>query len=189
MDKPPPKISLEELLRLKRHERPAAEFWPRFEGELRGRMLRAFVQPEPWVTRWSRALVAQATPWMTAGATAGLVLAFVMHSRVQLPTAENSPAPRMTVAMVSTPEKTAVESTVSASTLASPAPAGSADDALEGARTKFIVAALAEPSESANDHRVSATTELPGGRADGVRFAADALVEEPLLSRVNGMAY
>jgi hypothetical protein len=185
---PPPKVTLEELLQLKRHERPAPEFWPRFEGELRSKMLRSFVQPEPWAWRWSRALVNRATPWMTAGATAGLVMAFALHVGVKLPTAENSPAPRMQVAMNAAP-KAAAEPAVTASTLMSPAPSGSVDDALEGARTKYVVAVLAEPSESANDHKVSATTMLPGARADGVRFAADPLVEEPLLSRANGMAY
>lgn len=44
-----PKIALEDLLRIKRAERPAAEFWPRFEEELRAKQLAALVQPpRPW---------------------------------------------------------------------------------------------------------------------------------------------
>lgn len=43
------KISLEDLLQLKRAERPSAEFWPRFEQELRTKQLAALVQPvRPW---------------------------------------------------------------------------------------------------------------------------------------------
>ena len=182
-----PKVTLEELLRLKRHERPAPEFWSRFDGELRGRMLKAFVQPEPLAARWSRALIAKLTPWMTAGATAGLVMAFTLHSRVTLPTAETTPAPHA-VEVASLAPKPA-ETAVSAHTLQSPAPDGSAELALEGARTKYVVAALAAPAETASEHKISATTMLPAAHTDGVRFAADEMVEEPLLSRANGMAY
>ncbi len=40
----PSKITLEDLLQLKRVERPSAEFWPEFEKELRAKQLAAIVQ-------------------------------------------------------------------------------------------------------------------------------------------------
>jgi hypothetical protein len=187
----PPKVTLEDLLRLKRHERPGPEYWARFDGELRQRMLRKFVQPEPLAWRWSRALVARATPWMTAGATAGIVMAFALHNRIALPTAENTPAPHPTlVASIQTPAKM-VQTTEAATsdTLSEPTTASAVENTVEDARTKYVVAVLAAPSQPANDHKVSATTTLPGEHADGVRYAANSLVEEALLSRTSGMAY
>jgi hypothetical protein len=43
-----PKVTLEDLLRLKRAERPSAEFWHRFESELRQKQLAALVDRRPW---------------------------------------------------------------------------------------------------------------------------------------------
>ena len=44
------KISVEDLLRLKRAERPAAQFWERFDAEIRAKQLSAIVIRRPW---WS----------------------------------------------------------------------------------------------------------------------------------------
>ncbi len=40
--------TLEDLIRLKRAERPPADFWKRFEEELRAKQLAAIVEPRPW---------------------------------------------------------------------------------------------------------------------------------------------
>lgn len=45
-----PPVTVEDLLKLKRLERPGPEFWTRFERELRDRQLAAIVTPRPW---WS----------------------------------------------------------------------------------------------------------------------------------------
>lgn len=44
----PPKVTLEDLLRLKRAERPTPEFWTQFERELRQKQLTALVQKRRW---------------------------------------------------------------------------------------------------------------------------------------------
>lgn len=41
-------VSLEDLLRLKRSERPPAEFWSQFDRELRAKQLSALVAKRPW---------------------------------------------------------------------------------------------------------------------------------------------
>jgi hypothetical protein len=41
-------VSLEDLLRLKRSERPAAEFWQDFDRQLRAKQLAALVEKRPW---------------------------------------------------------------------------------------------------------------------------------------------
>jgi hypothetical protein len=45
---PSRKPSLDELIRVKRAERPPVEFWKRFEDELRAKQLAAIVAPRPW---------------------------------------------------------------------------------------------------------------------------------------------
>jgi len=42
------RVTLEDLLRLKRAERPPPEFWTEFEGELRQRQLAALVEKKSW---------------------------------------------------------------------------------------------------------------------------------------------
>lgn len=41
-------VSLEDLLRVKKAERPPAEFWDRFDREMRLKQLAAIVEPRPW---------------------------------------------------------------------------------------------------------------------------------------------
>jgi hypothetical protein len=47
-DRDPEKVTLEDLLRLKRAERPSPEFWARFEQDLRVKQLAAIVEKRPW---------------------------------------------------------------------------------------------------------------------------------------------
>jgi len=65
-------ISLEQLLRVKRMERPEPEFWDRFELELRQKQLAALVQAAPWFVRLGRMinLIARRTAPFTAAAAA-----------------------------------------------------------------------------------------------------------------------
>lgn len=87
-------VSLEDLLRLKRAERPAAEFWVQFDRELRAKQLAALVQQRPW---WQRLAVRPAftgfARWsLPLGATAALTLSFVAL-RDSAPPAPTSPSP------------------------------------------------------------------------------------------------
>lgn len=49
-------IQLEDLLQLKRLERPAEEYWGQFDRELHQRMLRALVKKDPWYLQVMRGL-------------------------------------------------------------------------------------------------------------------------------------
>jgi hypothetical protein len=76
---PDPKtpVSLEDLLHLKRSERPPEQFWVQFESELRAKQLAAIVQRRPWWHSWegiSRVLTRQSLP---IGATAALAVGLV----------------------------------------------------------------------------------------------------------------
>lgn len=43
-----PKVTIEDLLRVKRAERPPTDFWARFERDLHAKQLAAIIEPRPW---------------------------------------------------------------------------------------------------------------------------------------------
>lgn len=77
-----PKISLEDLLQIKRAERPPAEFWAEFEQAMRTKQLAAIVETRPWwrnlatsrvLVRWCMPLGATAVVAMTFGSFRGFI--------------------------------------------------------------------------------------------------------------------
>jgi hypothetical protein len=71
-----PKVTLEDLLRLKRAERPTAEFWSNFERELRQKQLSALLEKRPWWQELPQLLTRRS--YLPIGATA--ILAFTLVS-------------------------------------------------------------------------------------------------------------
>lgn len=71
-----PKVTLEDLLRLKRAERPAPEFWNNFERELRQKQLTALLEKRPWWQELPHLLARRS--YLPIGATA--ILAFTLVS-------------------------------------------------------------------------------------------------------------
>src|ERR1017187_6179807 len=71
------KITVQDLLRLKRAERPAPEFWARFESEMRAKQLAAIVVKRPWWDGGSRALGILYRHQLPFGAAAALALAWM----------------------------------------------------------------------------------------------------------------
>lgn len=160
-------VSLEDLLRLKRAERPPAEFWNQFDRELRAKQLAALVEKRPWWREWSfgRAFAVVRRYHLPLGAAAILAVT-VLSVRNYHPSA---PAPVVgeprveTVAVVDSP-KVVVESVVS-----HPA-------AVEAA----AVSVVASGSESVVS--VSPATEAvlaPETAAPVARFGSFAAAEEP----------
>jgi hypothetical protein len=91
------KVTVEDLLRLKRAERPDAEFWSKFEVELRQKQLAALVERRPW---WqSIPLLLNRRVYLPVGATA--VLTFTLVSLRYVPTqvaeVESGPSAHETV--------------------------------------------------------------------------------------------
>jgi hypothetical protein len=70
------KITVEDLLRLKKAERPAADFWARFESEIRTKQLSAIVSKRPWWDRFSRVFGVVSRHQLSFGAAAALAMAF-----------------------------------------------------------------------------------------------------------------
>lgn len=79
-DGSPSKITIEDLLRLKRAERPDPEFWNEFEQELRAKQLAAIMVRRPWWLSFQRpfTLARFSRLRVPAGAAAALILAFVV---------------------------------------------------------------------------------------------------------------
>lgn len=71
-----PKVTVEDLLHLKRSERPTAEFWTGFERELRQKQLTALMEKRPWWRELPRLITRRA--YLPVGATA--ILAFTLVS-------------------------------------------------------------------------------------------------------------
>lgn len=74
------KISLEDLLQMKRAELPRAEFWVHFDEQLRAKQLAALVQRRPWwrrVTDWAYVVSAFRLLRVPLGAAAVLALSLV----------------------------------------------------------------------------------------------------------------
>lgn len=68
----PNEINVEDLLRLKRSEKPDSAFWDQFDRELHQRMLQTLVKKEPWYLQLWRGCSGR-LPQATALATAALV--------------------------------------------------------------------------------------------------------------------
>ncbi len=125
---PRPRVTVEDLLRLKRAERPAAEFWPRFEAELRQKQLAALVQHRRWWEHLPQLFARRA--YFPIGAAAVLTVTFI-SVRDQAPVA---------------PAEVAAELRA----------VSSAAPAVESAQSSFVAAvesaapvvAVAEPAES-----------------------------------------
>ena len=67
-------VTLEDLLRLKRAERPPVEFWSQFDRELRAKQLAALVEKRPWWRALPHAFGSLARYHMPLGATAVLAI-------------------------------------------------------------------------------------------------------------------
>ena len=67
-------VTLEDLFRLKRAERPPAEFWARFDHELRAKQLAAIVEKRPWWRTLPSAFGSLSRYHVPLGATAILAL-------------------------------------------------------------------------------------------------------------------
>jgi hypothetical protein len=70
-------ITLEDLLRVKRAERPPAEFWTEFERGMRTKQLAAIVEPRPWWAPFIRVGTRVSRYQLPVGAAAILALTFV----------------------------------------------------------------------------------------------------------------
>ena len=72
-------IKVEDLLRLKRAERPDDAFWNRFDRELHQRMLQTLVKKDPWFVQIMRGLTGRIAQVSVVGAAAALIGLFAIR--------------------------------------------------------------------------------------------------------------
>src|SRR5688500_9903152 len=70
-------IQIEDLLRLKRAERPPAEFWTEFDRQLRAKQLSALVAKRPWWQRVPRLFTGFSRYHLPLGAAAILAVTLI----------------------------------------------------------------------------------------------------------------
>ena len=148
----PGKVSLEELLQLKRAERPAPEFWDRFEQDLRVKQLAAIVEKRPW---WVALRLPQAARTMAGlslqlplGAAAVLAFSFVVVRDYRLATMAHevvTAAPARSVVVMGTVAPTLVVASASAAVATQGAVAGAS-----GTLAQAILPSAAAPLPKAS---------------------------------------
>ncbi|MGB0372033.1 MAG: hypothetical protein ACPGN3_11915 [Opitutales bacterium] len=85
-------VALEDLLRLKRHERPDAQFWTKFEGDFKKRTLQELVSKPSLREIVGQWFLQSGSRWIPAGAAAAAAVYFangMMH--VGPATVQNAP--------------------------------------------------------------------------------------------------
>jgi hypothetical protein len=78
-------VAIEDLLRLKRAERPPAEFWSTFDRELRAKQLSALVDKRPWWQNMPRLWSGVSRYRLPLGASAVLAIGFLSVREYQAP--------------------------------------------------------------------------------------------------------
>ena len=94
MKEPERKITVEDLLRLKRAERPPPEFWVKFESEIRAKQLAAIVVRRPWWDGAARVFSFAHRNRLPIGASAAIALTLAgVHFSGELSPAGNAAHP------------------------------------------------------------------------------------------------
>jgi hypothetical protein len=160
-------VTLEDILRLKRAERPPAEFWTQFDKELRAKQLAALVEKRPWwkTVSFSQVFAGFRRYHLPIGATAVLAVTVfsVREYRAPRSSAPVTPAPATEVSPSST--VAALTTTPAAATVA---PAALAPMRIESASAPKAqaVAATAPPAaehSTASKHFVLSSEATPDG--------------------------
>ena len=165
------KVTVEDLLRLKRAERPPAEFWATFEAEIRAKQLSAIVNRRPWWHGLSQAAAVVSRYQLPFGAAAALAVTWAgVHyysatPSVWVPIAKASPeAP---VAVAAPARAPAVAPAAVALSSASPRHETAAGIALDlPARDAVVSATSSHITKAPADVTVDAISKSPF--ADGI---------------------
>ena len=145
-------ITIEDLLRLKRAERPPAEFWATFDRELRAKQLAALVGKRPWWQRLPAAFAGVSRYRVPIGASAVLALTFLTFRTYEsaLPALEVQPQPApvaLDVATERTESSPAVPTTLVAAVAEAAAPVDSSVIAAPESAAVVPVATIVAKSE------------------------------------------
>lgn len=199
----PANVTLEDLLRIKRAERPPAEFWLQFDRDLRAKQLAAIVEPRPWWAPLIRVGARISRYQLPVGATAILALTLVTVREYRQPeiegfvpaTAENAlaalPGPAVAESLQpnvsSVPERNDLSHVVASADVSGPEAVASASrqlDALPGPISEMV------PMLGGRSLAASTNDSSPSARSIAANLAA-VKASEPelakLIDRVPGL--
>lgn len=173
-------VSLEDLLQLKRAERPSVEFWAHYERELRAKQLAALVEKRPWWQTLSlgRVFGGFRRYQLPLGAAAVLAVTVLSMRDYAPPAKVDIPEPVPAHAAVISSEAQAVQPmrVVAAATVEAPsAPMATIVNSVaeNPAPTATVVAAQVESA---------AVADLSGSPAQSLVAAAPVMAEESITS-------
>ncbi len=172
------KVSVEDLLQLKRHERPSPEFWNQFDRQLREKQLRALVKREPWYVRWVAAVSTRLNPAVPVTAAAVMVMAMFLPEQRQQADATTYATGSSAVA---SRRATYGETFQSAQSEQSGLP--------QDAATLYARQELAMPVVNTPSYTKVPAAETMSLSADNVRFVSSSLDTESYAARSNGHVY
>jgi len=166
-------VTLEDILRLKRAERPNPEFWIRFERELRAKQLAAIVERRPWWNGLSRIFGVVARNHLPIGAITVLALTWVGVRQLDSPLAVRPSLPDLDGARFAS-----ARASVPVATAAQESRIVSVD---EDAETAPQVVPLSTPVISANTPHIVEMAAAPATPAESIstgatRSAADSML-------------
>jgi len=172
-----PKVTIEDLIRLKRDERPAAEFWVNFDHELRQKQLTALLEKRAWWQELPQLLMRRA--YLPVGATAILAFTFV-SVKYYGPTQVTAPVQQSQVAVEPVGANQAVSSPL--------ANHSSMITAVLEARPAVVTGSipLAEPIELMPRQTRAVATETPSAQTIAANLASFELTEPELVNSVRG---
>jgi hypothetical protein len=180
----PRKITLEELLRLKRHERPGPEYWARFDRELNEKVWRALAQPAPH-TNWLAGLWERRMRWLAAGAAA-VAVGFVAWPG-HVATIQKSAASLVATTGFSAPQFPSAREPVRVAAIFPTSE--NADTSSANAPARYAGSAPDASTNPAVFHKVPATVAFATERPNGARFASDTLSTADSVIRSRETAY
>lgn len=156
-------VTLEDLLRLKRAERPSAEFWTEFDRELRAKQLAALVEKRPWWSALPRAFAGLSRYHVPIGATAVLALTIVSvrEFRSVMPVKASPVVSRMAAVAAAEPISEPASSAVSHDVESAPAaPTALLNEGDAEARTTALALSdeVAAPADSSQPAETLDTT-------------------------------
>lgn len=162
------KLNLEQLLKLKRFERPHDQYWEKFEQELHEKTLLSFVKRKPWYARQCEYF--QDRRWIPFGflATATFVFCCISYQPTSLQSILHINA-----------ENQVIAERVPAHTLAPPPAAVSemkretTPEAIMLSEPSFVVAAFtAEPEINAHFTTVAVSKNMPKVNSSNIHYIA-----------------
>src|ERR1051326_6182619 len=187
-------VTIEDLLRVKRAERAAPEFWAHFEAELRAKQLAAIVDKKPWWNRMPRLVTTLRRYPLPLGAAAIFTITFVSvqhfhSSRPHNTTPAAIPVEEM-IAAVDSPQsvpmlKTETSSVVREETVAATEPSvgiastGTSADATEPGRLlEMVLRVGGTQQDDANASPMPAVQRLVATDLEAVKAAHPELARK-----------